>query len=121
MCEILKIICQSISFIIMISIPLIISGCSSSAEYIPEKMDAPLRQRISYLEREDPNTPVQFTGRTNQTINDELKKKLEDTGIKVESTIGDIFTASGNVESTKKVTMLDFVVFLEIAKKMDIK
>jgi predicted PurR-regulated permease PerM len=121
----------NISFILSISIvalallllcsPFIVIGCSSSAEYIPEKMDAPLQQRIRQLENEDPNAIIQFAGKTNPSINEEMIAKLKSTGITTESIIEDIFTASGNAESIKKVSLLDFIVFLEIAKKLDIK
>lgn len=121
----------NISFILSISIvalallllcsPFIVIGCSSSAEYIPEKMDVPLQQRIRQLENEDPNAIIQFAGKTNQSINEEMIAKLKLTGITTESIIEDIFTASGNAESIKKVSLLDFIVFLEIAKKLDIK
>jgi predicted PurR-regulated permease PerM len=121
----------SISFIFSISIvtltllllcsPFIVIGCSSSAEYIPEKMDTPLQQRIRQLEKEDPNAIIQFAGKTNQSINEDMIAKLKSTGITTESIIEDIFTASGNAESIKKVSLLDFIVFLEIAKKLDIK
>jgi len=83
-------------------------------------MDAPLLQRIHQLEKEDPNAVLQFAGKTNTPINDEMKKEIKSIGITTESIIGDIFTASGNVESIKKASLLDFVVYLEIAKKLDI-
>jgi hypothetical protein len=84
-------------------------------------MDTPLQQRIRQLEKEDPNAIIQFAGKTNQSINEDMIAKLKSTGITTESIIEDIFTASGNAESIKKVSLLDFIVFLEIAKKLDIK
>jgi hypothetical protein len=95
-------------------------GCSS-ADYIPEKMESSLHQRIIYLEKEDPNAIVQFAGKSDKNINDEMKKKLESTGATIESVIQDIFTASGKAESIKKTSLLDFIVYLEIAKNLDIK
>lgn len=105
---------------VLIGVISMLIGCSS-AEYIPEKMDATLKQRISFLEKEEPNSFIQFTGKTNSSINDEMKTELEATGIKVESIIQDVFTAAGTAESIKKTTLLDFVIFLELAKKMDMK
>jgi hypothetical protein len=106
--------------VLFVSIPLMILGCSSSSEYIPEKMDTPLQQRIHQLEKEAPNKIIQITGKTSTPINEEMKTRINSTGITTESIIQDIFTASGNVESIKKVTLLDFVIYLEIAKKLDI-
>ncbi len=112
---------EFISFVaLFLIIPLMILGCSASSEYKSEKMDAPLLQRIHQLEKEDPNAVLQFAGKTNTPINDEMKKEIKSIGITTESIIGDIFTASGNVESIKKASLLDFVVYLEIAKKLDI-
>ena len=102
-------------------LPVMNISCSSSSEYIPEKMDTPLQQRIRQLEKEDPNAIFQFAGKTNRSINEVMIAKLKSTGITTESIIEDIFTASGNAESIKKVSLLDFIVFLEIAKKLDIK
>jgi hypothetical protein len=111
-------------FLLILSLPgitIMSISCASSAEYIPEKLETPLHQRILYLEKEEPNVLIQFAGKSNTSINDEMKKKLESAGLLIETIIRDIFTASGNAESIKKTTLLDFVVFLEIAKKLDIK
>lgn len=95
-------------------------GCSS-ADYIPEKMESSLLQRIIYLEKENSDVVVQFAGKSDKIINDEMKKQLESTGATVESVIQDIFTASGKAESIKKTSLLEFVVYLEIAKNLDLK
>lgn len=106
--------------LVLIGITIMNIGCSS-ADYIPEKMESSLHQRIIYLEKEDPNAIVQFAGKSDKNINDEMKKKLESTGATIESVIQDIFTASGKAESIKKTSLLDFIVYLEIAKNLDIK
>lgn len=100
---------------------LIMNISCSSADYIPEKMESSLHQRIIYLEKEDPNTIVQFAGKSDKNINDEMKKKIESSGATVESIVQDIFTASGKVESIKKTSLLEFIVYLEIAKNLDLK
>ncbi len=106
---------------------ILISGFSilnlrcSSAEYIPEKLESSLYQEIRNYENSSPSTTIQFMGKASNNINEDMKSQLGKTGISVESIVGDIFTASGNAESIKKITLLDFVVFLELAKKMDMK
>lgn len=114
-------ICIFSSTLPLLAVTVILAGCSSSAEYIPEKMDTPLQHRIRQLDKDDPNAIIQFAGKTNQPINEKMIAELKQTGITTESIIEDIFTASGNVESIKKVSLLDFIVFLEIAKRLDIK
>ena len=106
--------------VVFLIVPLMIFGCSSSSEFKAEKMDSPLQQKIRQLEKESPDAAIQFTGKTNAPITDEMKTKLQSTGLKTESIIGDIFTASGTVESIKKASMLDFVVYMEIAKNLEI-
>jgi maltose-binding protein MalE len=98
-----------------------LSACSSSAEYSSAKMDTSLNQKILSLEKEDPTILIQFTGKTNEVINDQMKKELHGTGINIETVVSDIFTANGTVSSIKKTSLLDFVVYLELVKKLDIK
>lgn len=100
---------------------LLLNGCAASAEYNSSKMDTSLNQKITSLEKEDSDTIINFTGKTRGSINDQMKSELEGTGINIETAVGDIFTANGDVESVKKVSLLDFVVYLELAKKLDIK
>jgi len=100
---------------------LIIGISCSSSEYVSEKMDIALQQKIRDMEKNNGDEIIRFNGKTDREINDELKGKLESTGIKTESIIKDIFTASGNKESIKKLTLLDFIVYLEIAKELELK
>lgn len=93
----------------------------SSAEYIPEKLESSLHQKIKSVETEEPTADIQFAGKTESDINDKMLNKLKLTGISVESTVKNVFTASGNAASIKRTTLLDFVVYLEIAKKLELK
>jgi hypothetical protein len=90
-------------------------------EYIPEKLDTALRQKISKMDGSSSNNVIQIIGKTSTEINEEMKSKLEQAGISIESIIGNIFTASANPKSIKKATLLNFVVFIELTKTMDIK
>ena len=100
---------------------LVFNGCAASAEYNPSKMDTSLNQKIAELEKSAPEATIQFTGKTSTDINEQMRSELEGTGINVETSAGDIFTAQGDVTGVKKVSMLDFVVYLELAKELDIK
>lgn len=97
-----------------------LTACAASAEYSPEKMDSPLNQKIRSLD-ENSETSIQFTGKTNDSINDQMKEELQDTGINIETVAGNIFTANGTISSIKKASLLDFVVYLELVKKLEIK
>lgn len=98
-----------------------IIGCSGSNGYSPEKMDTALKQKITSLEKTDPDTPVQFLGKCNTAVNAEMEEKLRSTGVSVESIVNDIFTATGTIEGIKKISGLDFVISLELAKRLEIK
>lgn len=101
---------------------LLFNGCSASDEFNPSKMDTSLNQKIAQLEKEDnPEAIIQFTGKTSTDINEQVKSGLEGTGIIIETVAGNIFTANGTSAGVKKVSMLDYVVYLELAKKLDIK
>ncbi len=98
-----------------------IINCSGSNDYSPEKMDTALQQKITNLENTDPDAPVQFLGKCSTAVDAEMEAKLRSTGISVESIVKDIFTATGTVEGVKKVSALDFVVSLELARRLEIK
>ncbi len=108
------------SFVLIATSFLLNFSCSSS-KYISEKLETALQQEIRKFEKDNSLAAIQFKGKTNSSINEEMKSKLLETGISIESVIGDIFTASGSVESIKKTTLPEFVVFLESAKQMDLK
>ena len=97
-----------------------LTACSSSAKYNSTKMDTSLNQKILSLDKEDSDITIQFTGKTNAVINDQMKKELQETGINIETVVSDIFTANGTVSSIKKTSLLDYVVYLELVKNLDI-
>jgi hypothetical protein len=109
------------SFATLVGLVIFLTVCSSSAKYNSAKMDTSLNQKILSLENKDPNIIIQFTGKTNVVINDQMKKEIQDTGINIETVVSDIFTANGTVNSIKKTSLLDYVVYLELVRNLDIK
>jgi hypothetical protein len=108
-------------FFISFEVLLLFNACASSAEYNPTKMDTSLNQKITYLERAAPDSVIRFIGKTNNNIDDQMKTELKNTGISIETVAGDIFTANGKVENIKKVSILEFIKSLELAKRFEIK
>ena len=108
------------AFATLAGVLIFLTACSSSAKYNSTKMDTSLNQKILSLEKEDSNITIQFTGKTNVVINDQMKKELQETGINIETVVSDIFTANGTVSSIKKTSLLDYVVYLELVKNLDI-
>jgi|WetSurMetagenome_2_1015567.scaffolds.fasta_scaffold24790_3 hypothetical protein len=109
------------AFATLTGILIFLTTCSSSAKYNSTKMDASLNQKILSLEKEDPNIIIQFTGKTSVVINDQMKKEIQDKGIKIETIVSDIFTANGTVKSIKEISLLDYIVYLELVKNLEIK
>ncbi len=56
--------------------------------------------------------------RTKNAINPSQKKKVEGTGLTIDSVSGDIFTASGPYAALLKTAGFDFVVYIELSKKL---
>lgn len=100
---------------------LLITGCSSSAGYLPDKMDTPLKQKILMHEKNNIEESIRFNCRTSMPLTDNQKDQIKGAGIKVESTIGEFFTGSGKAGSIKELTLFDFVVYLELAQRLEIK
>lgn len=109
------------SFAILGGLVILLNGCAASAEYSPEKMDSPLNQKIRSMDDENSDMSIQFTGKAKDVVNEQMKKELQDAGINIETVAGDIFTANGTAGSIKKASLLDFIVYLELAKKLDLK
>jgi hypothetical protein len=117
-----KTILSTLSFLFLVfGFPLMNINCSGSEEFIPEKMDSPLQQKIRSLEAENSNVTIQFTGKTSGEITPEMKNELESTGATIESTIHNIFTAKGTTSAIKKISLNEYVVYLELARTLDIK
>ena len=108
------------AFATLAGVLIFLTACSSSAKYNSTKMDTSLNQKILSLDKEDSDITIQFTGKTNAVINDQMKKELQETGINIETVVSDIFTANGTVSSIKKTSLLDYVVYLELVKNLDI-
>lgn len=96
-------------------------NCSGSAEFMPEKMDTPLQQKIRSVEEDNSNSIIQFTGKTKEDMSSEMKKELESKGIIISSVVTNIFTASGTASAIKEISNCEFVIYMELARTLDIK
>jgi predicted hydrolase (HD superfamily) len=56
--------------------------------------------------------------RTANELTPSQKIKVEETGLAVDSVSGDVFTASGSYEALLKIAGFDFVVYIELSKKL---
>ena len=88
-------------------------GCRSpESAYTVRKMDARLRSVIDEKKLKD----VHFTGHCTEAISAELRARLQETGIDVQTVVGDRFTAIGSPRQIRKLVRLDFIIRLTAAK-----
>lgn len=87
----------------------------SNTQYVFEKMDTPLIQKINELEELNSNKLISFLGKTNKIIDEEMKLELADTGILIETLAGDIFTAKGNRLQISELSRKDCIEKLELS------
>ncbi len=105
----------------LLGLPMLNINCSGSAEFMPEKMDTPLQQKIRSVEEDNSNSIIQFTGKTKEDMSSEMKKELESKGIIISSVVTNIFTASGTASAIKEISNCEFVIYMELARTLDIK
>lgn len=56
--------------------------------------------------------------RTKNEINAYQKQKVKEAGLSIESVSGDIFTASGSYMALIRTARFDFVVYIELSKRL---
>jgi len=100
-------------FLILIT-GVIMSGCNSS-QYVYEKMDPAMIERINELEKEESNQIISFLGKTTTDIDEGVKLDLANTGIIVETVAGNIFTAKGNRKQIANLSMKKWIVKIELS------
>lgn len=92
---------------------LLLIGCSTMNDDYQNKLDPSLRMELSDEDTKNSQENIQFLGKCKTDITDDMKAKLEKTGVSVESVIKDIFTASGTREQIVELAKLESVIHLE--------
>ncbi len=101
-------------FLLMLSaFYLSLSGCNSGYDY--SKFDSPLSEKFREIERSGKEEQIQFFINTSLPPNDEMKKQITNTGVTIETVIGNIITARGYRNQIGKLSQLDFVRRLELS------
>ena len=114
-------------------IPLIVLGCSMYSGTPQElsqnkparnmnKLDPSLLVEIKKLEStQQTDQEIEALIRTKKEISEIEKGAIEKEGGRIGSVIGDIVTVRIPVKSISKITDLDFVVYIEKAKKQQLR
>ncbi len=103
------------TLLIFFSALLFASCCSQDNMIYEKKMDTPLKQKISEVTKEGSDEKIQIIGKCSQAITDEMKVSLEETGMTIESIVGDIFTAMGTKDQIIKISRIDYVSQLNLS------
>ena len=98
------------------ALSILLSALSCSAqEPVPDKLDAPLRQRIENAEARNDPASIAFLGRCRRVIDSGLRTHLERSGVHVETVAGDIFTAAGAPSRIRELARDPEVVSLSLS------
>lgn len=94
----------------------------SSCKHTPEernndtmKLDAPLRTKITQMERDNDQSALSFYIELTEDIDDEKREVLKDTGIEIKSAVDKIIVAEGDPDSIKRTAQLEFVRSLSLS------
>lgn len=92
-------------------------SCSSTRQIENKKFDAPLKQKLSEIEKNNSDEIVKVFVKCSRTINQEMRFSLEKTGVAVESVMGDIFTGSGTAQQIRRLGALEIVNQVNLSTK----
>ena len=100
-------------FVLLIAI----GGCrAEDYREVEGKLDAPLRQKLETLLKEDRVETLAVLGRCSEPVTDDLSRRISTTGAEVQSTTGDIFAARLSSDRIVALAKLDFVQRLELSQ-----
>lgn len=85
------------------------------------KMDAALRMRIAEIERSSSDEPVHLLVKISEPAQASHRDQLETAGLHVRDVVGDIVTASGDVDAIRKAASLPLVLKLSLAQTREAK
>lgn len=100
---------------ILIFTLLLMMACSSTRFDHAGKLDLPLKQKLSEVEKGKSGELIQFVGKCDSPISGEMRSALEESGVVIHSVVNDIFTASGTPEQIRRLAAYDQVVQLQLS------
>jgi len=80
-----------------------------------KKLDHRFREALA----DESIVQVEFFGKCNAPITEEMKKKLIESGAEINTVIKDSFTARCRKQAIYEIARLDFVVHLQFARKLE--
>jgi len=86
-----------------------------------EKFDAPLKMKIRSITSGNGEEYIGILGRFSKEITPEIKQNLTDTGARIGTTTGSIFTAKCDVTSLYTLAALHGVTLLQLSRTTELK
>ncbi|GAB4369811.1 MAG: hypothetical protein Kow0042_11700 [Calditrichia bacterium] len=90
-------------------------NCASTHRVENQKFDAPLKQKLAEIEKQESGEVVQVFVKCSRSIDEDMRSALEKTGVTVESVLGDVFTGSGSAKQIRRLSKLDFVTQINLS------
>jgi len=82
-----------------------------------QKFDAPLRQKITALEREHRSEVLAVFGKCTSAIDESMRRHLASVVEELQSVTGDIFTARVSSEKIFTLAKLEFVTQVQLSQE----
>lgn len=105
-----------IAILVLTLSSVLIVSCSSVDSAIAEKLDQPLRD-ILFSETKYEGESLFCTIQIDKNLDGEIKREIEQTGLKILTNFISIITVEGKFESIKKAAALPYVIRIEADKK----
>jgi hypothetical protein len=99
----------------------VLSSCGGRDYIQSEKITPPLKQKLNTALEKNDSTPIQFTGRCTEEIDEEIKSQITSEGITVYTIAGDIFSGMGTPHSIIELAKLPVITHLEANSNFELK
>jgi hypothetical protein len=88
-------------------------------ESVKQKFDPSILMELERLKKEEQiSKSLKIIVRTKGKINDSQEKQMEELGLTIGSISGDIFTATGPLTAVLKTASFDFIIHIELSRKL---
>jgi hypothetical protein len=88
-------------------------------ESLKRKLDPSILMDLESLKKEEQvSKSLKIIVRTKGKIDDFQRKQIEEAGLSINSTLGDIFTATGSYTAVLKTASFDFVIYIALSRKL---
>ncbi len=96
-------------------------SCSSTNPGPLSKLDTPLKQKISELEKTNKSENLQVIGKCSRRLSPAMIKEIAGKGVNVQNALDSIVIVSGYPEKIMEVAELDYIVQLELSIVRDLE